>query len=72
MLELILAGVIIGAVMAAAVITSVRDRHRRKADRLSDERDVESWGEPIPGGWVATGGVQSGIGDAGGSGGSGR
>lgn len=68
MVELILAGVIIGAVMAAAVVTSVRDHRRRKADRLSGERDDEPCGEPIPGGWVATGGVQGGNGGTGGSG----
>lgn len=59
MVELILAGVIIGGVCAAAVVTSVRDRRRRKTDRQAAERDGVPHGEPIPGGWVATGDLQN-------------
>ncbi len=70
MIELILAGVIIGAVMTAAVVTSVWDRRRRRAEREARE-SVEPRGEPIPSGWAATGGFQPGIGDAGGDGGGG-
>lgn len=53
MVELILAGVIIGAVCAAAVVTGVRDQRRRKAIRLAAERSGVPSGEPIPGGWGA-------------------
>lgn len=70
MVELILAGVIIGGVCTAAVVTSVRDRRRRNEDRFSGDRDEAPYGEPIPGGWAASSGVQGGIGDAGGSGGA--
>lgn len=49
MLELILAGVIIGAVCVTAVVTGVRDH--RGADRLATEADREPRGEPIPSGW---------------------
>ncbi|MDN3238977.1 hypothetical protein [Glycomyces tritici] len=53
MVELILAGVIIGAVSAAALVTGIRDHHRRKAARLATERGGDPSGEPIPGGWAA-------------------
>jgi hypothetical protein len=71
MVEMILAGVIIGAVMAAAAVTDIRDRRRQKEERLEAERGgVPPFGEPIPSGWMATGGLQ-GCGDAGGDGGGG-
>ncbi|GAA2129123.1 hypothetical protein [Glycomyces algeriensis] len=57
MVELILAGVIISAVCAAAVVTGVRDR-RRTAVR--PDADREPGGEPIPSGWTAHGGGQGG------------
>jgi hypothetical protein len=68
--QLILAGVIIGGVMAAAVVTAVWDRRRRKALRKEDEFAAPH-GEPIPGGWTGTGGtfnsgITNGMGDAGG------
>ena len=52
MVELVLAGVIIGAVSAAALVTGVRDR-RRSAPR--PDPGTEPGGEPIPSGWVARG-----------------
>jgi hypothetical protein len=68
MVELVLAGVIIGAVMAAAAVTGIRDRRRRKEERAEAERGgVPPFGEPIPSGWMATGGLSGG--DAGGDGG---
>lgn len=69
MVELILAGVIIGAVMTAAVVTSVLDRRRRREDRVEAGRDGEPYGEPIPGGWLAAGGLQGGAGGDGDGGG---
>ena len=69
MVELVLAGVIIGAVMAAAAVTGIRDRRRRKEERAEAERGgVPPFGEPIPSGWMATGGMG---GDAGCDGGGG-
>lgn len=50
MVELILAGVIITAVCAVAVVTAVHDR-RSRAEQLAAEADREPGGEPIPGGW---------------------
>lgn len=67
MIELILAGVIIGAVMTAAVVTGIWDRRRRKAERAASE-PVAPRGEPIPSGWAATGGFRPGTGDPGGDG----
>jgi hypothetical protein len=68
MVEMILAGVIVGAVLAAAVITETRDRRRRKA---LDELDGGLRPEPIPGGWHASpaqnAGITSGM-DSGGDG----
>jgi hypothetical protein len=61
MIELILAGVIIGAVMTTAVVTGVWDRQRRKAERAASA-PVAPRGEPIPSGWAATGGSRSGTG----------
>lgn len=51
MVELILAGVIITAVCAVAVVTAVHDRRRSRAEQLAAEADREPGGEPIPGGW---------------------
>lgn len=51
MVELVLAGVIVAAVGAAALMTGVRDARRRRAERLAAEADRERRGEPIPGGW---------------------
>jgi len=63
MVELVLAGVIIGAVCAAAVVTSVLDRRRRRRRREVGRGSVPS-GEPIPSGWTATDGERgSGDGD---------
>jgi hypothetical protein len=59
MLELVLAGVIIAAVAAAAVATGVRDRRRRRTERLAAEADCVPRGEPIPGGWPGGGSVES-------------
>jgi hypothetical protein len=72
MVELVLAGVIIGAVMTAAAVTGIRDRRRRKEERAEAERGgMPPFGEPIPSGWMATGGLSgsAGMGDAGGDGG---
>lgn len=71
MVELVLAGVIIGAVMIAAAVTGVVDWRRRRAERIESEHTGALSGEPIPSGWTATGGFQRGIGDAGGDGGGG-
>jgi hypothetical protein len=67
MIELILAGVIIGAVMTTAVVTGIGDRRRRKDERAASE-PVAPRGEPIPSGWTATGGSRTGTGDSGGGG----
>ncbi|GAA2292815.1 hypothetical protein GCM10009853_055890 [Glycomyces scopariae] len=60
MVEMILAGVIVGAVAAAAVITGARDRRKRRRLRDDDEFDGAS-PAPIPGGWHAAGGYNVGV-----------
>jgi hypothetical protein len=57
MVELVLAGVIVAAVGAAALMTGVADARRRRAERLAAEADRERRGEPIPGGWPGSGGA---------------
>jgi hypothetical protein len=57
MIALTLAGVLIGAVCAAAVLTGVRDHRRRRAERLAAQADREAHGEPIPSGWPDRGTV---------------
>ncbi len=52
MVEMILAGVIIGVVLAAATATGVRDWRRRRRERIEDEAPRPG-GDPIPGGWAA-------------------
>jgi hypothetical protein len=67
MIELVLAGVIIGAVMAAAAVTGIRDLRRGKAERVNSERaGPPPFGEPIPSGWTASSGRRGGTGDDGG------
>jgi predicted small secreted protein len=66
MVEMILAGVIIGGVCAAAVVTDVRDRRRRRQEILEAERSGVPYGEPIPGGWIAAGDLGGDCGGAGG------
>jgi hypothetical protein len=51
MVALTLAGVLIGAIGAAAVLTGVRDHRRLRAERLAAQADRETCGEPIPSGW---------------------
>ncbi|WP_205326575.1 hypothetical protein [Glycomyces sp. YM15] len=53
MVELVLAGVIVGAIGAAAVVTGILD-HRRRRRREAETEGAPS-GEPIPGGWTAPG-----------------
>ncbi|SDE28618.1 hypothetical protein [Glycomyces harbinensis] len=53
MVELLLAGVIIGAVATAAAVTGVRDRRRRRAERTGPRDAAPTSGEPIPSGWTA-------------------
>ncbi|MCD0446188.1 hypothetical protein LO763_21480 [Glycomyces sp. A-F 0318] len=52
MVEMVLAGVIIGAVSAAAAVSGLQDRRRRRAERRGTEAPV--FGEPIPSGWAHT------------------
>ncbi|MDA1359137.1 hypothetical protein O1R50_05860 [Glycomyces luteolus] len=52
MVELVLAGAIIGAACVAAVVTSVLDRRRRRRRRGAGPGGATS-GEPIPSGWTA-------------------
>lgn len=52
MVEMILAGVIIGFVLAAATATGVRDWRRRRRERREDAA-ARSAADPIPGGWTA-------------------
>ncbi len=59
MVEMILAGVIVGAVVAAAVVTDTRDRRRRRA--LAGLDDGAGHPEPIPGGWHAGAAQSTGI-----------
>ncbi|MQM25420.1 hypothetical protein [Glycomyces albidus] len=59
MVEMILAGVIVGAVAAAAVITGTRDRRRRKA--LDGLDGAAGHPEPIPGGWHASSAQNAGV-----------
>jgi len=70
MVEMILACVIIGAVMTAAAVTGVLDRRRRRADRREAAAHDHTFGEPIPGGWMAANSMQ-GLGGGGDSGGGG-
>lgn len=68
MVELILAGLLIGAVTTAATVTGVQDRRRRKAERVAAKRTAAKRpgappsGEPIPSGWTgrAEGGAVDG------------
>ncbi|HEX2143543.1 MAG TPA: hypothetical protein VHG10_03445 [Glycomyces sp.] len=55
MVELILAGVIIGAVMAFAAVTGVRDWRSRRAERREAAGERRLRNEPIPSGWAANG-----------------
>ncbi|WP_158299665.1 hypothetical protein [Glycomyces paridis] len=48
MVEMILAGVIVGAVAAVAAVTGLRERRARRRPVPRPPR-----GEPIPGGWAA-------------------
>ncbi|GAA1678363.1 hypothetical protein GCM10009830_26790 [Glycomyces endophyticus] len=67
MVEMIFAGVLVGAVVTAAVITGARDRRMRRRLRDDDEFDSAN-PAPIPAGWHAAGthnpGITSGM-DAG-------
>jgi len=71
MVEMILAGLIVGAVVIAAAVTGIRDWRRRRADRRGSETSDLTFGEPIPSGWMAAGSPQgpSGAGFGGGCGG---
>ncbi|MEU6860865.1 hypothetical protein AB0B28_18560 [Glycomyces sp. NPDC046736] len=51
MVEMILAGLIIGAVATLAIISAVRDRGRRKETRRA-ETAGPGRSEPIPSGWT--------------------
>jgi hypothetical protein len=62
-IEMVLAGVIIGAVSAAAAVTGFRDWRRRRAERT--ESPAPAFGEPIPSGWT-TGADRGGGSDGGG------
>jgi hypothetical protein len=57
MTALILAGVIVGAVAAAAAATGFLEHRRRRSERLAAQADRESRGEPIPTGWPDRGSV---------------
>jgi hypothetical protein len=57
MVALVMAGVIIGAVCAAAVVTGVRDHRRHRAESLADQAERVPCGEPIPSGWPDRGTV---------------
>jgi hypothetical protein len=57
MVALMLAGVLIGAVGAAAVLTGLRDHRRLRAERLAAQSDRGTCGEPIPSGWPDRGTV---------------
>jgi hypothetical protein len=51
MTALILAGLIVGAVAAAAVVTGFLEYRRRRSERLAAQADRASRSEPIPTGW---------------------